>query len=78
MPAKTFATATQKENFKTKFAEIVQDNPRLGDQYSIQFFDTSVKTNYVIRAKDGKSINVMENLSIEELEQYRALKNHWQ
>jgi hypothetical protein len=78
MKPKTFATNTQKEEFKNKFAEIVKDNDRLGDQYSIQFFDTAVKTNYVIRSKDGKSINVMENLSIQELEQYRALKNHWQ
>ena len=79
MAAKTtFATAVQKENFKTKFAELVQHNEKLNHKYTIQFFDTAAKSNYVINGLDGKSINVMQHLSIEELESYRELKNHWQ
>jgi hypothetical protein len=37
MTDKTFATTTQKEDFKTKFAEIVQHNDSLYEKYSIQF-----------------------------------------
>jgi hypothetical protein len=74
---KTLATAAQKESFKTKFADIVKDNAGLSGQFSIVFFDTT-KTNYVINGPNGKSINVIPFLTEEELEHYRALKNHWQ
>jgi hypothetical protein len=75
---KSFATLSQKENFKTKFAEIVANNEALNGKYSIQFFDTAAKSNYAFSNLNGKSINIMEHLSVEELEQYRVLKNHWQ
>jgi len=75
---KSFATLSQKENFREKFAEIVANNEALKDKYTIQFFDTAAKSNYAFSNSSGKSINIMEHLSIEELEQYRALKNHWQ
>jgi len=76
-PPKTFASATQKENFKTRFAEIVSHNERLSNNYNIQFFDTVVKSNYVFN-QNGKSMNIMEHLSVAELEDYRILKNSWQ
>jgi hypothetical protein len=78
MAAKTLATALQKENFKQNFAEIVKDNESLNNKYSVQFFDTATKSNYVINGLDGKSINVLQSLSFEELDKYRALKSHWQ
>jgi len=77
-PPKTFASASQKENFKAKFAEIVKDNQELANSYNIQFFDTVVKSNYVFKSPDGKSMNIMEHLSVSELEDYRVLKNNWQ
>jgi len=43
MAAKTTASTIQKENFKTRFAEIIKNNAILKDQYSIQFFDTAQK-----------------------------------
>lgn len=73
-----FATAAQKENFKIKFAELVQHNEKLSNKYTIQFFDTAAKSNYVINGLDGKSMNVNQHLSLDELEAYRDLKNHWQ
>jgi L-2-hydroxyglutarate oxidase LhgO len=78
MAAKTLATALQKENFKLNFAEIVKNNETLNGKYAIQFFDTAVKSNYVINGLNGKSINVLEMLSIEESDKYKDLKNHWQ
>lgn len=75
-PAQTVATAVQKENFKTIFTDIVKENTQLADQFSIVFFDTTT-TNYVINDLDGKSINVIQYLSEEELENYRTLKNRW-
>ena len=75
---KAFATLSQKENFRTKFAEIVANNPELSNKYTIQFFDTAAKSNYAFSNLSGKSINIMEHLSVEELEQYRVLKNKWQ
>lgn len=75
-PAHTVATAVQKENFKTMFTDIVKENLQLVNQFSIVFFDTNT-TNYVINGLDGKSINVIQYLSEEELENYRTLKNHW-
>ena len=77
MATKPLATAIQKENFKTRFADIVKDNEALHNRYSIQFFDTAVKSNYVINGPDGKSINVIQLLSIEEADNYLALKNQW-
>jgi uncharacterized protein YpmB len=77
MSVKSFATVSQKENFKTMFEAIVQQNSQLVNQFKIQFFDTT-RTNYVINGLDGKSINVIACMSETELEQYRALKNSWQ
>jgi hypothetical protein len=75
---KTFATLSQKESFRTRFAEIVNHNQGLNNNYSIQFFDTATKSNYVFNSPDGKSMNIMEHLSEDELELYRVLKNNWQ
>ena len=77
-PPKTFASASQKENFRTRFAEIVSQNEQLNNNYNIQFFDTGVKSNYVFNGRDGKSMNIMEHLTVDELEDYRVLKNTWQ
>jgi hypothetical protein len=78
MAVKTPATAVQKENFKTSFAEIIKDNTDLKDQYSIQFFETAQKSNYGFTGRDGKSLNILSRLSLEEAEKYRILKSSWQ
>ncbi|MDB5007388.1 MAG: hypothetical protein JWQ84_961 [Mucilaginibacter sp.] len=78
MVAKTTASAIQKENFKTRFAEIIKNNSNLKDQYSIQFFETAQKSNYVIYGLNGKTINVLEDLTLEEKEKYKTLKSDWQ
>jgi hypothetical protein len=78
MVAKTTASAVQKENFKTKFAEIIKDNETLKDQYSIQFFETAQKSNYGFTGRDGKSLNILSSLSLEEAEKYKVLKSSWQ
>jgi hypothetical protein len=75
---KTFATANQKDNFRARFAEIVSDNKELLNNYNIQFFNTEAKSNYVFTSLAGKSINITERLSEDELELYRVLKNNWQ
>lgn len=75
---KTVATATQKEYFKTIFAEITKNNAKIRDQYSIQFFETAQKSNYAFTGRDGKSLNVLSVLSIDEAEKYRLLKSTWQ
>ena len=54
MVTKTTASAIQKENFKTRFAEIIKNNANLRDQYSIQFFETAQKSNYGFTGRDGK------------------------
>jgi len=74
----TIASAIQRENFKINFAEIVKNNEKLQGKYSIKFFDVSVKTNYVINGLNGKSINVLEFLSLEEIDNYKNLKSNWQ
>jgi hypothetical protein len=74
----TPATAVKKENFVNKFGEIVKDNEKLRDNYKIQFFDTAAKSNYVINGLNGKSINVLECLTLEEREEYKVLKSSWQ
>lgn len=78
MVAKTTASAIQKENFKTKFAEIIKNNANLKDQYSIQFFETAQKSNYGFTGRDGKSLNILSSLTLEETEKYKALKSSWQ
>ena len=78
MVAKTTASAIQKENFKIRFAEIVKNNTALKDQYSIQFFETAQKSNYGFSGRDGKSLNILSSLSIEEAEKYKVLKINWQ
>ena len=78
MVAKTTASAIQKENFKTRFAEIIKDNANLRDQYSIQFFETAQKSNYAFTGRDGKSLNILSSLTIEETENYKVLKSSWQ
>ncbi|MDB5140915.1 MAG: hypothetical protein JWR12_2831 [Mucilaginibacter sp.] len=78
MIAKTTASAIQKENFKTRFAEIIKNNSNLKDRYSIQFFETAQKSNYVIYGLNGKTINVLEDLTLEEKEKYKTLKSDWQ
>jgi len=78
MVAKTTATIIQKENFKTKFAEIIKDNTSLKDQYSIQFFETAQKSNYVFTGRNGKSLNILLSLTLEEAEKYKILKSSWQ
>jgi hypothetical protein len=78
MVAKTTATAIQKENFKTRFAEIIENNPNLKDQYSIQFFETAQKSNYGFTGRDGKSLNILSSLTLEETEKYKVLKSSWQ
>lgn len=78
MVAKVTATAIQKENFKTRFAEIIKNNPNLKDQYSIQFFETAQKSNYGFTGRDGKSLNILLSLTLEETEKYKALKSSWQ
>ena len=72
------ATASKKENFVIRFEAIVKNNGKLKDNYKIQFFDTAIKSNYVINGLDGKSINILESLSFEEREEYKALKSNWQ
>jgi hypothetical protein len=74
----TIASAIQRDNFKINFAEIVKNNEKLQGKYSIKFFDISVKTNYVINDLNGKSINVLEFLSLEEIDNYKNLKSNWQ
>ena len=74
----TIASAIQRENFKINFAEIVKNNEKLQGKYSIKFFDTTVKSNYVINGLNGKSINVLEFLSLEEIDNYKHLKSNWQ
>jgi hypothetical protein len=78
MVAKTTASAVQKENFKTKFAEIIKDNENLKDKYSIQFFETAQKSNYGFTGRDGKSLNILSSLTLEEAEKYKVLKSSWQ
>jgi hypothetical protein len=78
MVAKTTATVLQKENFKARFAEIIKNNANLRDQYSIQFFETAQKSNYGFTGRDGKSLNILSSLSIEEAEKYKVLKSSWQ
>ncbi|MGZ3872085.1 MAG: hypothetical protein ACXVJD_04170 [Mucilaginibacter sp.] len=74
----TPATAVQKEKFINRFEEIIKNNEQLKGQYKIQFFDTLTKSNYVINGLNGKSINILELLSPEEKEEYKALKSDWQ
>jgi len=74
----TIASAIQKENFKTSFAEIIKNNAALKDQYSIQFFETAQKSNYGFTGRDGKSLNVLLSLTLEETEKYKKLKSSWQ
>jgi hypothetical protein len=78
MVAKTTASAIQKENFRTRFAEIIKDNANLRDQYSIQFFETAQKSNYGFTGRDGKSLNILSSLTVEETENYKVLKSSWQ
>jgi hypothetical protein len=78
MVAKTTASAIQKENFKTRFAEIIKNNKNLKDQYSIQFFETAQKSNYAFTGRDGKSLNILSSLTLEETEKYKVLKSSWQ
>jgi len=78
MVVKTTASAVQKENFKTRFAEIIKDNAHLKDQYSIQFFETAQKSNYGFTGRDGKSLNILSSLTLEEAEKYKILKSSWQ
>lgn len=78
MAVKPLATLVQKENFKVRFADIVKDNATLSNKYTVQFFDTATKSNYVINGLDGKSMNILQYLSIEELDNYKALKSQWQ
>jgi len=78
MVAKTTASVIQKENFKTKFAEIIKNNTNLKDQYSIQFFETAQKSNYGFTGRDGKSLNILSSLTLEEAEKYKVLKSSWQ
>jgi hypothetical protein len=75
---KSVATAGQKENFRAIFAEIIKNNARIRDQYSIQFFETAQKSNYGFTGPDGKSLNVLSVLTLEEAEKYRLLKSNWQ
>jgi len=75
---KTTASAVQKENFRTRFAEIIKNNSKLRDQYSIQFFETAQKSNYGFTGRDGKSLNILSSLTIEEMEKYKVLKTSWQ
>jgi len=75
---KTTASAVQKENFRTRFAEIIKNNSKLKDQYSIQFFETAQKSNYGFTGRDGKSLNILSSLTIEEMEKYKVLKTSWQ
>ena len=76
--AKTTATAIQKENFRARFAEIIKNNAKLKDQYSIQFFETAQKSNYGFTGRYGKSLNILSSLTFEELEKYKVLKTSWQ
>ena len=76
--SKVTASASQKENFRTKFAEIVKDNVNLKDKYSIQFFETAQKSNYSFSGRDGKSLNILSSLTLEETEKYKVLKSSWQ
>jgi hypothetical protein len=78
MVSKTTASALQKENFKTRFAEIIKNNPNLRGQYSIQFFETAQKSNYGFTGRDGKSLNILSSLTLEETEKYKVLKSTWQ
>jgi hypothetical protein len=71
------ATTIQKESFLKEFQEIIKDNEALRDNYKIQFFDISSKTNYVINGLDGRSINILQSLSLDELERYKELKSNW-
>ncbi|WP_295673165.1 hypothetical protein [uncultured Mucilaginibacter sp.] len=78
MVAKTTATAIQKENFKLRFAEIIKNNSNLKDKYTIQFFETAQKSNYVFYGLNGKTINILLALTLEEAEKYKTLKFDWQ
>jgi hypothetical protein len=78
MVVKTTASAIQKENFKTRFAEIIENNTNLKDNYSIQFFETAQKSNYGFTGRDGKSLNILSSLTLEETEKYKILKTSWQ
>jgi hypothetical protein len=78
MVTKTTASAIQKENFRTRFAEIIKNNTNLKDQYSIQFFETAQKSNYGFTGRDGKSLNILSSLTLEETEKYKILKSSWQ
>jgi len=75
---KSVATASQKENFKTSFAAIIKNNAELRDQYTIQFFETAQKSNYAFSSRNGKSLNILSVLTLEEAEKYRLLKSTWQ
>ena len=78
MVAKTTASALQKENFRIKFAEIIKNNVNLRDKYTIQFFETAQKSNYGFTGRDGKSLNILSSLTLEETEKYKVLKGSWQ
>jgi len=75
--ARPLATEAKKMHFQTAFAEIVQHNEKLTNRYTIQFFDTPATSNYVFTGLDGKSINVTQLLSDDEMNAYRILKQQW-
>jgi hypothetical protein len=72
------ASEIQKANFRETFAEIIKNNANLRDQYSIQFFETAQKSNYAFTGRDGKSLNILSRLTLEESEKYKILKRSWQ
>ena len=72
------ATAAQKENFKNRFAQIVCHNDSLNNHYTIQFFETAQKSNFAFSSLDGRSLNVLSLMTLEEADLYRQLKSSWQ
>jgi len=69
--------AISNQVLKGDAAEIIKNNKNLKDQYSIQFFETAQKSNYAFTGRDGKSLNILSSLTLEESEKYKVLKSSW-
>ena len=71
------ASQSQRESFTLRFAEIVRHNHRLNGQYTIQFFETAQLSNFAFSDLQGRSLNVLSLMTLEEAELYRRLKSCW-
>jgi hypothetical protein len=77
MEMKPQKTMDERVKFMTSFADIIENNPLLKNNYNIEFADVNYLTEFYINSKEGHPMDLSVLLTGEEYRDFLNLATKW-